>query len=51
VVRKSRAIASKLTPTKLKELVADLTELDAKLKSVAIDADDAVQAYLLAISS
>jgi DNA polymerase-3 subunit delta len=51
VVRKSRAIANKLTPQKLKELVSDLTELDEQLKSVAIDADDAVQAYLLTISS
>lgn len=49
VIRKSRAITNKLTPTKLKQLVSDLTDLDGKLKSVAIDADDAVQAYLLSI--
>ncbi len=49
VVRKSRAIAGKLTPTKLKQLVADLTDLDLKLKSISIDADDATQAYLLSI--
>lgn len=49
VVRKSRAIADKLTPTKLTQLVNNLTELDQKLKSQSIDADDAVMAYLLAI--
>lgn len=49
VVRKSRAIAGKITPTKLKKLVADLTHLDAQLKSVALDADDATQAYLLSL--
>lgn len=49
VLRKSRAIARNLQPQKLQKLIADLTELDLKLKSVSIDADDAVQAYLLSI--
>jgi DNA polymerase-3 subunit delta len=49
VLRKSRVIASNLQPKKLEKLIADLTDLDLKLKSVSIDADDAVQAYLLSI--
>lgn len=49
VVRKSRAVARNLRPEKLQKLVADLTDLDLKLKSVSIDADDATQAYLLSI--
>lgn len=49
VVRKSRAIARKLQPKKLQQLIQDLAELDAKLKTVSMDADDAVQAYLLSI--
>lgn len=47
VVRKSRAIASKLTRAEIKKLVQDLAELDMKLKTISLDADDAVQAYLL----
>lgn len=49
VVRKSRSIASRLTFDKLQCLVRDLADLDKQLKSVAIDADDALQAYLLSI--
>ena len=49
VLRKSRAIANKLSLTQLKKLVADLTQLDYQTKTSAIDADDALQAYLLSI--
>lgn len=49
VLRKSRAVSNKLSADKLRRLVADLTNLDLKLKSVSIDADDALQAYLLNI--
>lgn len=49
VLRKSRAISNKLSADKLRQLVGELTDLDLKLKSVAIDADDALQAYLLNI--
>lgn len=49
VVRKSRAIANKLTTTKLKQLLTDLTEIDEQLKSISMDADDVLQAYLLGI--
>lgn len=49
VVRKSRVIARNLRASKLQQLITDLTDLDLKLKSVSIDADDATQAYLLSI--
>lgn len=49
VVRKSRAIASKLTGAEIKKLVQDLAELDMKLKSARLDNDDAVQQYLLSL--
>ena len=47
VVRKSQVIANKLTLTELKKLVADLLEIDLKTKTVSIDADEALQHYLL----
>ena len=49
VVSKSRRIASSLTFQKLKVLVHNLTELDRKLKTTAIDADDGVQAFLFSL--
>lgn len=49
VVRKSRAVARNLQPQKLQKLIHDLTNLDLQLKTISIDADDAVQAYLLSI--
>lgn len=49
VVGKSRNILRKLTLAKLKTLIHDLAELDLKVKTTAVDADDAVQAYLLSI--
>ena len=49
VVRKSRNITRSLTQAKLIELIDELTNLDLRLKTTAIDADDAVQAYLLNI--
>lgn len=50
VVRKSRDVADRLHPAKLKKIINDLASLDNKLKSISIDADDALQAYLIAIS-
>lgn len=47
VLRKSASIASKLTMARLKELIHDLRELDVKLKSTSIDADEALKYYLL----
>lgn len=49
VVRKSRNIIKEITLTKLKDLIINLTKLDLNLKTTTIDADDAVQAYLLNI--
>lgn len=51
VLQKSNAIAQKLSMQKLKEMVHELLELDVKLKSTAIDADEALKYYLLNISS
>jgi DNA polymerase-3 subunit delta len=50
VVRKSAAIAGKLTLAELKKLVHEALLLDIRLKSESIDADDALQLYLLSLS-
>jgi DNA polymerase-3 subunit delta len=47
VVRKSQQIARNLNRSRLKELVKNLLELDVKLKSQSINADDAVSQYIL----
>lgn len=47
VVRKSRGIADKLTMPRIKSLVHELRELDVKLKSTSIDADEALKLYLM----
>ncbi len=47
VVQKSRALTRRVTPAQIKQQVRDLLRLDISLKSSAIDADDAVQAFLL----
>lgn len=49
VIGKSRNISRKLTFAKLKTLIHELADLDLRLKTTAIDADDAVQNYLLKI--
>ncbi len=49
VVQKSRALARKTSLQHIKQQVRDLVVLDTTLKSSAIDADDAVQAYLLTL--
>ncbi len=51
VVSKTIRIARRLTLTDVKRLIASALRLDIRLKSEAIDADDALQQYLLAISS
>lgn len=51
VVGKSRKIANNLTLPKLKQLINQLLQLDINLKTKTIDADDALQAYLLSISA
>jgi DNA polymerase III delta subunit len=50
VVRKSQAIANKTSLTGLKRLIADLLEIDVKTKRTSIDADEALQHYLLKLS-
>lgn len=47
VVRKSQSITRRLSLEQIKRLIADLLELDIRLKSTAIDADEALQLYLL----
>lgn len=51
VVRKSQGLVRKLTLTRLKQLVADLLELDTRLKRSSIDADEAMQLFLLKLSA
>lgn len=50
VVRKSASIVNTLTLARLKELIHDLRELDVKLKSITIDADEALKLYLLELN-
>ncbi len=50
VIGKSRAIAKELTFGQLKTLVSNLVKLEQDLKSISIDADDALQAYLLGVT-
>lgn len=50
VVRKSSAIARTLTLAEIKKLIHNALLLDIRLKSESIDADDALQLYLLSLS-
>lgn len=50
VVRKSQVIARQLTMTQLKRLVHDLLKIDIAMKRTAIDADEALEHYLLTLS-
>ncbi len=50
VVRKTQAIARKLSAQQVKMFVADLLALDIRLKTTALDPDEALQAYLLKIA-
>lgn len=49
VVRKSQGLARHLTLTNLKAKIAELLELDVNLKTKAMDADEALQLYLLTL--
>lgn len=51
VVRKSQNIANKMTLSELKQLIADVSELDITMKSQSIDADDALSHLLVKIAS
>lgn len=50
VLRKASSLARRLPMTTVKELVSSTTLLDQQLKSESIDADDALQNLLLAMS-
>ena len=50
VLRKSMNVASRCSLAQLKQWVADATKLDQRLKSQPIDADDALQEYLLSLA-
>lgn len=47
VVRNSRVLASNVTLKDIKQSINDLVKLDQSIKTSVIDADDALQAYLL----
>ncbi|HVV66784.1 MAG TPA: DNA polymerase III subunit delta [Candidatus Saccharimonadales bacterium] len=50
VVRKSQGIARRLSLAELRKLVGDLLQIDIAMKRTNIDADEALQHYLLAIA-
>jgi len=50
VVRKSQGLVRSLSLNRLRDMVADLLSLDRRLKRSSIDADDAVQLFLLNVS-
>jgi DNA polymerase III subunit delta len=50
VVRKSQAIARKLSLSELKSLVSDLLDIDTASKRTSIDTDEALQHYLLKLA-
>jgi DNA polymerase-3 subunit delta len=50
VVRKSQNIARRLSLPELKKLVSDLLKIDTQAKSTGIDADEALQHYLLVLA-
>jgi DNA polymerase III delta subunit len=49
VVRKTQQLARELSPTRVKQLIATALALDVRLKTQTVDADDAVQHFLLSI--
>lgn len=51
VVKKSQVIARKISLSQLKALVRDLLEIDVRSKKVGLDADEALQNYLLKLAS
>lgn len=51
VVRKTQGIARRLSLEQIKLLVSELLTLDMQLKSISIDADEALQLYLLKLAN
>lgn len=50
VVRKSQGIARDLSLSEIKQLVNDLLKIDAAMKRTSIDADEAMQHYLMTLA-
>lgn len=50
VVRKTQAIADRLSLSQLKQLITELLEIDIRSKRERIDMDDALQVFLLSLS-
>lgn len=50
VVKKSQGIARKLSIAELKTLIRDLLDIDVRSKKVGLDADEALQNYLLKLA-
>lgn len=50
VVNKSLAITRKLSADKIKSIVKQLAQLDVKLKTQTIDADDAIKQFILEVA-
>jgi DNA polymerase-3 subunit delta len=51
VVKKTGAIARKITPGQFKQLLQGLLKIDTRLKREALDADEVMQHYLLQLAS
>lgn len=51
VVKKSSAVARKITSGQFKRLLQDLLNIDMRLKREALDADEAMQYYLLQLAN
>ncbi len=51
VVRKSQGLTRSLSLTRLKQLVGELLNLDTRLKSTRVDADEAIQLFLITLST
>lgn len=51
IVRKNLPVVAELTMRKIKELLSEAVELDIKLKNQTIDADEAIQNFLLKLSA
>lgn len=47
VVRKSQSLARQLSQARIKQLISSLRQLDVKLKTASVDADEAVLSYLV----
>lgn len=50
VVKKSGGIARSLSLAELKDQIASLLDIDRRLKRESLDADEALQAYILALA-